>query len=148
MEFTVKVPEGELQKALKQISAWDGKTVLRVENALRRGTQAIAREARHRVPVHTVTLKKGIKSGFSAVRCEGRVYTNVPYGHLVEFGTRRSYIVRPVKKKALTIPWYRGSGFAMKAEIPVRKGHPFLKPAYDYESPKIVSEVKKVLKEK
>lgn len=33
--FTVKVPEGELSKAIRQISAWDGKTRLRVEGALK-----------------------------------------------------------------------------------------------------------------
>lgn len=35
--FTVKVPEGELSKAIRQISAWDGKTRLRVEAALKTG---------------------------------------------------------------------------------------------------------------
>ena len=35
--FTVKVPEGELSKAIRQISAWDGKTRLRVEAVLKTG---------------------------------------------------------------------------------------------------------------
>ena len=60
--FTVKVPEGELSKAIRQISAWDGKTRLRVEAVLKNGTNAVAREARQRVPVgsraHTVRPKK------------------------------------------------------------------------------------------
>ena len=59
--FTVKVPEGELSKAIGQISAWDGKSRLRVEGALRRGTSGVAREARQRVPVRTGKLKKSIK---------------------------------------------------------------------------------------
>ena len=59
--FTVKVPEGELSKAIRQISAWDGKTRLRVEAALKRGTNAVYREARQRVPVRSGKLKKSIR---------------------------------------------------------------------------------------
>ena len=97
--FTVKVPEGELSKAIGQISAWDGKSRLRVEGALRRGTSGVAREARQRVPVRTGKLKKSIKTRFSAVKLEGQVYSNVPYAHLVEFGSR-AHTVKPQKKKA------------------------------------------------
>jgi hypothetical protein len=60
--FTVKVPEGELSKAIRQISAWDGKTSLRVEAVLKNGTNAVAREARQRVPVRSGKLKKSIKT--------------------------------------------------------------------------------------
>jgi len=86
--FTVKVPEGELSKAIRQISAWDGKTRLRVEAVLKNGPNAVAREARQRVPVRSGKLKKSIKTRFSTVKLEGQVYSNVPYAHLVEFGSR------------------------------------------------------------
>ena len=103
--FTVKVPEGELSKAIRQISAWDGKTRLRMEAALKRGTHAVYREARQRVPVRSGKLKKSIKTRFSAVKLEGQVYSNVPYAHLVEFGSR-AHTVKPQKKKALR--FFRG----------------------------------------
>ena len=99
--FTVKVPEGELSKAIRQISsAWDGKTRLRVEAALKRGTNAVYREARQRVPVRSGKLKKSIRQRFSTVKLEGQVFSNQPYAHLVEFGSR-AHTVRPKKKKAL-----------------------------------------------
>lgn len=62
--FTVKVPEGELSKAIRQISAWDGKTRLRMEAALKRGTHAVYREARQRVPVRSGKLKNPSRRGF------------------------------------------------------------------------------------
>ena len=88
--FTVKVPEGELSKAIRQISAWDGKTRLRVEAALKRGTNAVYREARQRVPIRSGKLKKSIRQRFSTVKLEGQVFSNQPYAHLVEFGSRGS----------------------------------------------------------
>lgn len=62
--FTVKVPEGELSKAIRQIAAWDGKARLRMEAALKNGTNAVAREARQRVPVRSGKLKNPLRPGF------------------------------------------------------------------------------------
>ena len=143
--FTVKVPEGELSKAIRQISAWDGKTRLRMEAALKRGTHAVYREARQRVPVRTGKLKKSIKTRFSAVKLEGQVYSNVPYAHLVEFGSR-VHTVRPKKKKALR--FFKGGPVLTKwSRIPAQSGKPFFKPAYDYVEPQLIREVKKAVQE-
>ena len=143
--FTVKVPEGELSKAIRQISAWDGKTRLRVEAALKRGTQAVYREARQRVPVRTGKLKKSIKTRFSTVKLEGQVYSHVPYAHLVEFGSR-AHTVKPKEKKALR--FFRGSPvFTKRSRIPAQSGKPFFKPAYDYVEPQLIQEVKKAVRE-
>ena len=120
--FTVKVPEGELSKAIRQISAWDGKTRLRVEAALKRGTQAVYREARQRVPVRTGKLKKSIKTRFSTVKLEGQVYSHVPYAHLVEFGSR-AHTVKPKKKKALR--FFRGDPMLQTVPDSAPVGKPF-----------------------
>ena len=101
--FTVKVPEGELSKAIRQISAWDGKTRLRVEAALKRGTNAVYREARQRVPIRSGKLKKSIRQRFSTVKLEGQVFSNQPYAHLVEFGSR-AHTVKPRKKGSPVFP--------------------------------------------
>lgn len=143
--FTVKVSEGELSKAIRQISAWDGKNRLRVEGALKRGTSGVAREARQRVPVRTGKLKKSIKTRFSAVKLEGQVYSNVPYAHLVEFGSR-AHTVKPQKKKALRF-FRDGPVFTKRARIPAQSGKPFFKPAYDYVEPQLIREVKKAVQE-
>lgn len=99
--FTVKVTSGELGKTLREISAWDGKSRLKVETVLRKGTTEIAREARQRAPKRTGTLRKSIKQRFSAMRLEGQVFSELPYAHLVEFGSR-AHTVRQ-KKKGLCI---------------------------------------------
>ena len=143
--FTVKVPEGELSKAIRQISAWDGKTRLRVEAALKRGTNAVYREARLRVPVRSGKLKKSIRQRFSTVKLEGQVFSNQPYAHLVEFGSR-AHTVKPRKKKALR--FFRGGPvFTKRARIPAQSGKPFFKPAYDYVEPQLIQEVKKAIRE-
>ena len=143
--FTVKVPEGELSKAIRQISAWDGKTRLRVEAVQKKGTNAVAREARQRVPVRSGKLKKSIKTRFSTVKLEGQVYSNVPYAHLVEFGSR-AHTVRPKKKKALRF-FKGGPVFTKRSRIPAQAGKPFFKPSYDYVEPQLLRDVKKAVQE-
>ena len=144
--FTVKVPSGELQKAIRQIKAWDGRTRLRVENAMRNGTKRVRKEAMQRVPVDTGRLRKSIRQRFNASRLEGQVYSNEPYAHLVEFGAR-AVIIYPRKKKVLRIPFAAGYRYTKVAVIPKRKGKPFLKPAYEYVEPQIIRDVKKALVE-
>ena len=78
MEFRVAASNEELSKCIKQISAWDGKTRLAVEDALRKGTKAVQRQAIQRVAVRTKRLKKSIKQGFSTTKLEGRVSVTFP----------------------------------------------------------------------
>ena len=143
--FTVKVPAGELSRAIKQIKAWDGRTRLRVENALRKGTRLVRREAMQRVPKDTGRLRKSLKTRFSSSKLEGQVYSMEPHAHLVEFGAR-AVIIRPKRKKALRILLADGYKFTKIAVVPKRAGKPFLKPAYDYVEPQIISDVKKALR--
>lgn len=144
MKFYAKVTSNELTKALGSISAWDGKTRLGIENALQDGTKDIARGARQRVSQRTGRLKKSIKTGFNRRIPEGTLRAKTPYAHIVEFGAK-AHMVRPKNKKALTI---FADGMVLlrkRARIPAQKGRPFIRPSFEAEEPKIVSNMKKVL---
>lgn len=79
------------------------------------------------------------------MKLEGQVYSNQPYAHLVEFGSR-AHTVKPRKKKALR--FLRGGPvFTKRARIPAQSGKPFFKPAYDYVEPQLIQEVKKAIRE-
>lgn len=145
MKFYAKISSSELGDALKSISAWDGKTRLAVENILQEGTRDIARGAKQRVSVRTGTLKKNIRSGFNRRVPEGIVRARTPYAHLVEFGAK-AYTVRAKKKKALTINSGSQLFLRKSARIPARKGRPFIKPAFEAELPRIISDIKKALR--
>jgi HK97 gp10 family phage protein len=144
--FTVKVPAGELARAVKQIKNWNGRMRLRVENALRKGTRLVRKEAMQRVPRHTGRLRKSLKTRFSSAKLEGQVYSMEPHAHLVEFGAR-SVIIRPRHKKALRFPFADRYKLSKIAVVPKRAGKPFLKPAYEYVEPQIIQDVKKALRE-
>lgn len=144
MRFTVGVPEDELRKTLRRISVWKARKILEAENILREGTRRVAAGARHRVPADTGRLRKSIRWGFSAAKAEGTVYTAVPYAHLVEFGSR-AFTARPKRKKALMFENGGETAFAKKADVPARSAKPFMKPAYDCESPAIAAELKRAL---
>ena len=60
--FYAQVDRTELNKALHQIDFWDGKTRLKVEDAVSRGTKRVASDARRKVPRRTGTLRKSLKS--------------------------------------------------------------------------------------
>jgi HK97 gp10 family phage protein len=143
--FTVKVPPGELAKAIREIKAWDGRMRLRMEGALRKGTRMVRREAAQRVPRHTGRLRKSIKTRFSSVRLEGQVYSNEPHAHLVEFGAR-AVIVRTKRKKALRFPFTGGYRYSKVVVVPKRVGKPFMKTAYEYVEPTIIQDAKKALR--
>ena len=143
--FTVKVPEGELSKAIRQdfCLGWEDKTS--GGSSPEKRANAVAREARQRVPVRSGKLKKSIKTRFSTVKLEGQVYSNVPYAHLVEFGSR-AHTVRPKKKKALRF-FKGGPVFTKRSRIPAQAGKPFFKPSYDYVEPQLIRDVKKAVRE-
>lgn len=147
MEFRVSVSNNELSKCLREMSAWDGRARLRVEAAMKKGTRDVARQARQRVATRTKALKKSIKTGFSTTKLEGKVFSNLPYAHLVEFGSRAT-VIRPKNKKALKIPYNGSYAFAKRAKVPAKAPHPFLKPAYDYEESHILEAVRRAIDKK
>lgn len=129
---------------MSSISAWDGKTRLAIENALQDSTKNIARGAKQKVAQRSGKLKKSIKTGFDRRKPEGLVKAKTPYAHIVEFGAK-AHIVRAKNKKALSISAGGDLLLRKSAKIPARKGRPFIKPAFDAEEPKLISNMKKVL---
>lgn len=148
--FRVYFDVPELEKTLSQIKAYDGKTALRVEEAIDISTKNIANGARRRVPVRSRQLKKSIGSRFDKKTVTGYVTARKPHAHLVEFGAK-SATVKPERKKALKIPWSGGLGvggtyFAAKADIPARREHPFMRPAFEDEKPKLIKRVREAVR--
>ena len=141
MKFLAKVTSSDLTKAMSSISAWDGKTRLAIENALQDSTKNIARGAKQKVAQRSGKLKKSIKTGFDRRKPEGLVKAKT---HIVEFGAK-AHIVRAKNKKALSISAGGDLLLRKSAKIPARKGRPFIKPAFDAEEPKLISNMKKVL---
>lgn len=145
MKIYMKVDSSAMTDAMKHINAWDGKTRLRVEGAIKQGTKAIRREAAQRVAVHSGKLKKSIKTRFHAITCEGQVYTKMSYAHILEYGAK-AHIVKAKTRKALRFYKNEEPIFVKQVKIPKFVAKPYLKPAYDYVSPDIVSHIKKAVR--
>ena len=148
--FNVYMDVPELQKTLDQIKAFDGKSRLKIEEAVSTSTKNIAKGARQRVPVRSGKLKKSIRSRFDKRAVTGYVQARQPHAHLVEFGAKGA-TVEPKSKKALKIPWSGGMGvggtyFAASAKIPARKERPFMRPAFEDEKPELIKALKEAVK--
>lgn len=116
----------ELGEALQKFPVKIERNVLR--GAIRAGVKEIALQARANAPERTGTLKKSIKYG-AGVRgglVKGRARTGVPYGHLVEFGTKAHLIV------AKPGGYMRIGGRLVKSVMhPGARAKPFMTPAFD-----------------
>ena len=144
--FYAKVDRTELTNAIKSIGDANGKARLGVESALKKGVTAIRRDGKRRAPVKSGYLKKSIKSDFKAADLNGYVYSTAPHAHLMEDGVKASYVYPTAGKKALKIVDKRLLRYAAHAKIPARRAHPFLKPAYDANEPKIIDDIKGAIK--
>lgn len=148
--FRVNMSVPELGRALQQISAYDGKAALGIENAVHSSTKAIGVGARQRVSVKTGNLKKKIRTRFSRNKygrglTEGAVAGVTPYAHLVEFGAKAT-VVKPKTKKALAIDAFGYRRYAKKAHIPKRAEHPFMRPAFENEKPNLIRNIAEAVK--
>lgn len=94
--YITTLSDEELTKCLKQIKAFDGKTRLGVEKALRNGTKRVRTGAARRVAVRSGTLKRSLRSGFSRAKLEGVIRAKQPYAHLVEYGAQ-GFFTKPKK---------------------------------------------------
>lgn len=145
VKIYMKVDSSDMTNALKEIGAWDGKARLGVENAMKKGTKDIRRDAAQRAAVRSGKLKKSLKTRFRITKCEGQVYTKLPYAHIVEYGAK-AHNIKPKEKKALRFYKDGEPRFARKARIPKFTAKPYLRPAYDYISPDIVKNIKKAVR--
>ena len=145
MKIYMKVDSAALTGALKQISAWDGKTRLSVENVLKKGTKDIRRDASQRAAVRSGALKKSLKTRFKTAKCQGEVYTKLPYAHIVEYGAK-AHTIRVKNKQALRFFAGGKPAFARSVKVPKYMARPYLKPAYDYNAPNIVKNIGRVVR--
>lgn len=151
--FVITAKSEGLGECLKDISKYNARCRLAVEDALRRGTKQVAKGARRRVPVDSGGLKKSITSSFKTTTLVGYARAKKPHAHLVEFGAKGVDNVRPKKGKYLRIPTseltrYKGNAkyiFVKSVDIPERKPRPFMIPAFRDNESKIVADVKKGL---
>jgi len=135
----------ELKEALDSISAYDGRSRLRIEAAVEKTVQEMARLAREKVPVKSGGLKKSIFSSFKKIGCIGYFGAKAPHAHLIELGTD-AHTVKPKKKKALLFG--EGKFFTKFAEIPKRTGRPFVRPAFEQERPTFIKRLAEAVKHK
>lgn len=140
-----KVPE--IERTLQQISTYDGKTRLKVEEAVQSSTKAIRNGAVRRINVHTGYLKKHTISSFDRKTVVGAIRAKAPHAHLVEFGAKAATEV-PDKAKALTIDAWGNRWYAKKARIPKRAEHPFMRPAFEDEKPNLIRKLSEAVKPK
>jgi HK97 gp10 family phage protein len=148
--FQINFSVPELGEAIRKVGAYDTKTAQKIENQVNKSTKNIANGARRRVPVRSGYLKKHISSRFDARSITGYVAAKAPHAHLVEFGAKASH-EKPDRKKALKIPWHGGMGvggeyYAKSADIPARREHPYMRPAFEDEKPNLIRGVKEAVK--
>lgn len=143
---TFKVPE--IANELNKIRAYDGKSRLRIEEAVATSTKNIGRGARQRAPKRSGKLRKRIVTRFNSKGPTGTIAARTPYAHLPEFGAKAAHVERK-RKKAMTIgggaygPLQAGhTHFATKANIPARKERPYMRPAFEDEKPNLIRNVK------
>lgn len=145
MKIYMKVDSSAMTNVLKEINAWDGKTRLGVEAVMKKGTKDIRRQAAQRAPVRSGKLKKSLKTRFRMAKCEGQVYTKLPYAHIVEYGAK-AHSIKPKEKKTLRFYQSGDFHFARQVKVPKYTAKPYLRSAYDYISPDIVKNIKRVVR--
>lgn len=92
----------------------------------------VQQSARKKVRKKTRTLERSIRAKLmkgdkGTTDIQGKVFTNVEYAPPLEFGVNHSYVIRPVKAKALY--WDGANHPVKKVVMPPRKPYPFMKPA-------------------
>ncbi|MPM69780.1 hypothetical protein SDC9_116728 [bioreactor metagenome] len=125
--FRVNFSVPELQIALNQLSAYDGKTAAKIEDAVSRSTKNISKGAKSRVRVRTGKLKKSISSRFDKKSITGYVAAKTSYAHLIEFGAK-VHNARPPFMKSWT------------------PESPYMRPSYEQEKPVLIRDIEKAVK--
>lgn len=141
----------EIADTINKISAYDGKTRLKLEKAISNSVKNVARGARQRAPVHSGELKRKIVSRFNASQMSGAVAARTPYAHLPEFGAKAA-IARPKTKKTMTVggsdygPLMPGqTHFAKEVHVKAREARPYMRPAFEDEKPKLIQSIKEAV---
>lgn len=139
--FTVNLGIKDLERKLADLRTYDAQTQAKLCSAVETSTTNIMLGAKRRVPVKSGDLVKSISMTYDSARNIGIIKAKSPYAHLVEYGAKAVHET-PDTKKALKI----GDRFAASANIPVRKEHPFMRPAYENEKPNLINSVETAIK--
>ena len=141
--FTVNLGIKDLQRKLADINKYDAATQDRIRSAVRTSTENIYIGVKRRIPVRKGDLTKKTTRSYNAAKNEGKVVVKSSIAHLVEFGAKGA-VERPDKKRAL----HGGklTGFAAKVNIPARKEHPSMRPAFEDEKPNLIKNVEDAIK--
>ncbi len=98
-------------------------------------TQNIRSKAVTNSPYKTGTLRRSILSDVQPELGQGKVWSNLPYARMREFGG----VITP--KKAKMLAWKSGGKWHFAKRV-VQKWKPYLIPAYNSEIPKIGATLK------
>ena len=112
-----KIPE--LDKAIKNLSKYDTRTTVEIENVIQGSTKAIRGGVLKRINDRTGYLRKHTVSGFSKQSLTGVIREKAPHAHLVEFGHKGP---KPAKE------------------------HPTMRPAFEDERPKLIKGLTEAVK--
>lgn len=145
--------KSEVNEALRKIKLYDGKSRLRVEQAVEWGMDTVADQTEKRVPVKSGNLKKSISTKFKAEPLEAYVYARKPKGshaHLVEMGAKALTIVTKQKANAgkrspMAFAANGGMAFAHRVKIKARQPKPFMAPAFEATRPHIIRRLRKAV---
>ena len=124
--FYINFRVPELQNAIKNLSKYDGKTAMKIEEQIRSSTLAIKKGALSRIHDVTGYLRKHTVSNFNRNKLEGTVREKAPHAHLVEFGHRLTN--------------EHGEEIGRVPE------HPILRPAFEEERPNLVRGIEQAVK--
>ncbi|MBP2638439.1 MAG: hypothetical protein H6Q72_4346 [Firmicutes bacterium] len=122
--FRINFSVPELKTAMANISAYDGRTAGKIEDAVKKATVNVSKGARQRVAVDTGDLKKNIRSRFDKKTVTGYIIAKTWYAHFVEGGAKA----------------------CPSRNIPARAPKPFMKPAIDKAKPELIRDIEQAVK--
>lgn len=133
------LPE-QVQKAVRDVQHYDGKTQKMLQDAIRSGTEETMKSAIRHVHTQSGNLVSKVSMSYNETTNTGYVKSKAHHSWLVEHGAGVAFVL-PTKKKALKY----GDRFFKLARIPPRKPHPFMQPAIDETAPKITEAVEEAV---
>ena len=138
-KVSARIDRSELDNLEKQIRIFDVRSRARIYDAVSNATKATGKSARSRIRNKTGTLKKRIRTRMDRNLAIGYVETKAPHSHLIEYGTQRHSLGKGIK---------RINGEPVTGDVihPGSKPFPFMRPAYDQEAPKLIKDVKEILR--
>ena len=139
--FTVNLGIKDLERKLAEINNYGTQAQAKIHSAVQTSTTNIMLGAKRRVPVKSGELVKNITMKYDGAKNIGVVKAKSPHAHLIEYGVKAVHET-PSTKKALKI----GDRFAASANIPARKEHPFMRPAFEDEKPNLIKNIEAAIK--